>query len=103
MVLFLSTLKMRAEIHKRVMLAGGYTMKANGYDITIDSYNDQDDGKIFINFDRNGLIGGYIHVRLTDTVEIEVYNGDGDMVSGLLLNYDDLKPTGEFGHVDERL
>jgi hypothetical protein len=78
-------------------------MKVNGYDITIDKFEDQDANKIFINFDRNGEAGGYIHVRLTDTVEIEVYNGDGDMVSGLLLNYDDLKPTGAFGHVDDRL
>ena len=78
-------------------------MKVNGYDITTDSFEDADAGKIFINFDRNEQIGGYIHIRLTDAVEIEVYNGDGDMVGGMLINYDDLKPTGKFGHVDDRL
>ena len=74
--------------------------KFNGFDISLDDIDEQ---RIFVNFDKNGKTGGYIYIRMGEGgVDVEVYNGEGDVIGTTEAHWEDLEPT-ETSHEDDRL
>jgi hypothetical protein len=75
-------------------------MHKKGFDISID---DDSDGFIFINFDKQGRTGGYVSLKFDDDgLIVDVFDGAGEVVGTTWTRYEELDPT-VLSHESEKL
>jgi hypothetical protein len=75
-------------------------MHKKGFDISID---DDSEGFIFINFDKQGKTGGYVSLKFDDDgLIVDVFDGAGEVVGTTWTRYEELDPT-ELAHESEKL
>lgn len=66
-------------------------MNKKGFDISID---DDSEGFIFINFDKQGRTGGYVSLKFDDDgLIVDVFDGAGEVVGTTWTRYEELDPT----------